>query len=126
MRAQGCREDLASRLRPVFERHPEIEAVWLFGSQAEGRSRPDSDLDVAVAADAPLDTAQKRALIEQLAEATGRPVDLVDLHTAGEPLLGRLLQGKPLLVRDRKLFVELVKRHLIDVEDFLPLQRRLL
>jgi len=91
-----------------------------------GRARPDSDLDVAVAADRPLDAAQKQALIERLAEASGRPVDLIDLRTAGEPLLGRALQGRPLLLRDRRLFEEIIKRHLIEVEDFLPLQRRLL
>lgn len=28
--------------------HPEIEAVWLFGSRARGDNRPESDIDLAV------------------------------------------------------------------------------
>ena len=119
-------DDELDALRTALSAHdtPPLRIAILFGSLAERRERPDSD--VAVAAEVLLDATQKRVLIERLAEVTGRPVDLVDLRTAGEPLLGGVLKGKPLLLRDRNLFVDLVKRHLIDVEDFLPLQRRLL
>lgn len=121
-------DDEIDAIRAALAEHgaPPLRIAILFGSVAEGRERPDSDVDVAVAAASPLDAEQKRALIERLAEVTGRPVDIVDLRTVGEPLLGGVLKGKPLLLRDRNLFVDLVKRHLIDVEDFLPLQRRLL
>ena len=121
------KEDI-ERIRDALARHetPPLRIALLFGSLAEGRARPDSDLDVAVAADRPLDAAQKQSLIEHLAEASGRPVDLIDLRIVGEPLLGRALQGRPLLMRDRRLFEEIIKRHLIETEDFLPLQRRLL
>jgi predicted nucleotidyltransferase len=37
-----------SRLAEVFRRYPEIEAVYLFGSAAEGRLHAESDLDLAV------------------------------------------------------------------------------
>ncbi|MFC1466200.1 MAG: nucleotidyltransferase domain-containing protein [Candidatus Brachytrichaceae bacterium NZ_4S206] len=32
----------------VFQRYPGVQAVYLFGSYAEGRARPDSDLDLAI------------------------------------------------------------------------------
>lgn len=32
-------------------KHPEIEAVYLYGSRARGTNRPDSDIDLAVAMD---------------------------------------------------------------------------
>jgi predicted nucleotidyltransferase len=35
-------------MRSVFRRHPEIEAVRLFGSRAKGTQRPNSDVDLAV------------------------------------------------------------------------------
>ena len=34
---------------------------------------------------------EKVAIIASLAEATGRPIDLVDLSQAGEPLMGQIL-----------------------------------
>lgn len=38
----------AADLVAVFSRYPEIQAVYLFGSQAEGRVRTDSDVDLAL------------------------------------------------------------------------------
>ena len=35
-------------LRGVFQRHPEISAVKLFGSRAKGTHAPNSDVDLAV------------------------------------------------------------------------------
>lgn len=37
-----------TRLRDVFNKYPEVLAVYLFGSRAEGRSHRDSDYDLAV------------------------------------------------------------------------------
>lgn len=99
----------------------------LFGSMAGGGVDSESDLDLAVAADRPLDSGTRMALIDALSPRIGRPVDLVDLRTAGEPLLGQILcKGKLLLVRDTSLLAELMKRHVFDSADFLPYRRRLL
>jgi predicted nucleotidyltransferase len=35
-------------MRGVFERHPEVEAVTLFGSRAKGGHSPQSDVDLAL------------------------------------------------------------------------------
>ena len=45
-------------------------------------------MDVAILASSPLDIAYRIRLIEEISVATGRPVDLIDLATVGEPLLG--------------------------------------
>ncbi len=61
-----------------------------------------------------------------LAECTGRPVDLIDLQTTGEPLLGQILKhGKRLLGEDA-LYAELIKRHVFAEADFMPYYRRIL
>lgn len=36
------------RLRTLFERTPNIDRVWIFGSRSCGRARPDSDVDLAI------------------------------------------------------------------------------
>ncbi len=113
-------------IKAVLEHHPEIETAIVFGSMAAGRARYDSDVDLAVAAQQPMSREQKIALMDDLAEATGRPVDLIDLQVVGEPLLGQILKrGKRLLGSDES-FAELIMRHLIAEEDFMPYYRRIL
>jgi len=98
----------------------------LFGSVAAGQPRVDSDLDLAVAADRPLTVAEKIALTQALAESTGRPIDLIDLSTAPEPLLGQIVQHGRRLLGSDTLFGNLISRHLIEQEDFLPIRSRIL
>lgn len=115
------------QIKALLEADPMLRIAILFGSLAAGNARPDSDLDIAVAADCRLNGTDKLRLIDKLSLLVGRPVDLVDLRTAGEPLLGQILQkGDRLFVRDQRLFAELIKRHLFDSADFLPYRRRIL
>lgn len=112
-------------IRSVLERDPRVRLAMLFGSLAAGRVRPDSDLDIAILADRPLSAELKGEWIDALAAATGRPVDLIDLRTAGEPLLGQVLKGRR-LVGDAALHGEWIARHLVEEADFLPYRRRIL
>ena len=114
------------RIRSVLQRHGGIRLAILFGSLATGRATARSDLDLAVLAEGPLDAESRIALIDALALATGRPVDLVDLRVVGEPLLGQVLEhGVRLLGSDHE-YAELIKRHLFDEADFMPYRRRIL
>lgn len=68
----------------------------LFGSASRDELRPDSDLDLAVAAAGPLSAATRYNVIDRVSAISGRPVDLVDLKTARGLVLARALQGKEL------------------------------
>ena len=126
MKAAPPDPELAS-LRGVLKDDPEVLLAYAFGSLADGRASPDSDADVAVLAARPLDAEHRRALIRSAAEVTGRPVDLVDLRDAGMPLLRIVLtEGRELFCRDRSEKGRLIAKMLADVEDFLPLRRRML
>lgn len=112
-------------LRDTLANYPQIELAILFGSLANGRATPQSDIDLAVQADKPLDAALKMALIGDLAQAFGRPVDLVDLRTAGEPLMGQIFKGRRIL-GSTTVYGNLLAKHLRDVADFLPYRDRIL
>ena len=103
-----------------------LELAVVFGSVAEGTARFDSDLDIAVRYAAPLDAEQRLVLIRALGAATGRPVDLIDLRTAG-PIVARqaLTRGKRIFGTDTELASQL-SRTLIDYADFAPLIERTL
>ena len=105
---------------------PGIILAILFGSLAAGRARADSDLDLAVDAGHRLTAGEKLALMNELSERTGRPVDLVDLHAVGEPLLGQILRHGKKLLGGGTCYANLIRRHLFDQEDFLPYRTRIL
>ncbi|ODU09362.1 MAG: DNA polymerase III subunit beta [Rubrivivax sp. SCN 71-131] len=116
---------LLERVRTVLTALPEIELAFVFGSAAKGRLRVDSDLDVAVQTREPLDAAAKFALIGDLALATGRAVDLIELGSAGTALLGQILNHGQRVLGSEAEHARLLTRYLIDVADFMPCVERL-
>ncbi|MEN9774025.1 MAG: hypothetical protein RL322_1095 [Pseudomonadota bacterium] len=67
------------QIRQGLEAFDIVRFAVAFGSIARGQPRPDSDLDLAGLAEKPLSAKQRIELIDALASALGRPVDLVDL-----------------------------------------------
>lgn len=113
-------------LRTYLERDGEIELAILFGSMATGSYTEKSDIDLAVKKQRPISAQQKIKLIEQIALLTGRAVDLVDLSTVGEPLLGQILKyGKRLLGSDT-VYAEIGLKHVYAQADFVPYIQRTL
>lgn len=110
----------------VLAQFPQITFAVLFGSLATGKERPDSDLDIAVGAKTPLTSVERIALIQALAEKIGRPVDLIDLTSVGEPLLGQIVQHGQRIFGSDTLFAHLIHRHLMEQADFVPYQNRIL
>ena len=118
--------DLNNRIRQVLNQHGGIRLAILFGSLAAGRATPESDLDLAVLMEAPLSAETRMALIGELSQATGRPVDLIDLRTTGVSVLGQILKHGVRLFGSDSDYAELIKRHLFEEADFMPYRRRIL
>lgn len=88
-------------LRPLLDRLKAVQAVYAFGSRAGGTARPDSDLDLAVLTDRPLDPLARFDAQEALAAALGLDVDLVDLQAASTVMRAEVLRtGRVLLDAD--------------------------
>ena len=118
--------NLNNHIQQILTRHGGIRVAILFGSLAKGRATPESDLDLAVLMDAPLSAETKMVLIDDLSQAIGRPVDLIDLRVAGEPILGQILKHGIRLLGSDTDYAELIKRHLFEEADFMPYRRRIL
>ena len=123
---QGNLPKLDDQLRGVLAGFPSVLLAVLFGSVALGRQRPDSDLDIAIAASQALTAAEKIAIIEALAERTGRPVDLIDLKVVAEPLLGQIVRHGRRLLGSDSAYGQLISRHLFEQADFMPYRTRVL
>jgi predicted nucleotidyltransferase len=118
--------DLDSHIQQVLGRHGDIRLAILFGSLAKAQATPQSDLDLAVLMGTPLSGEIRMNLIDELSQAIGRPVDLVDLRVVGEPLLGQILKHGVRLLGSDSDYAALIRRHLFEEADFMPYRRRIL
>lgn len=115
-----------STIKQVLDRHPIVRMAVLFGSLVKGEAGYESDLDLAIDVGRPLEQHEKIQLIAELAQALGRPVDLVDLFSVGEPLLGQIVtKGKRIMGADTCYALTLSK-HLFNQADFMPYRSRIL
>lgn len=115
-----------SIISDIIKRYPQITLALIFGSLATNTQKANSDIDLAVQTDSPLDVPLKKQLIEEIALKLGRPVDLIDLNKAGQPLLGQILaNGKRITGSDTR-YARLITKNLLDRADFLPYRNRIL
>jgi predicted nucleotidyltransferase len=106
--------DLEHALGERMAREPDLEFALLFGSQADGRPRSDSDIDIAVHFAPGLSNRERfrrrLRLGSDLAELG--ETDVVVLNDAPPLLAHRALMGRLLAVNDRTAYVRYFVRTL--------------
>ena len=111
----------------IFARYPGVLAVYLFGSQATGKTGPWSDIDLAVV---PRDPSVREHRLDMLADLAGlgfTEVDLVFLDTDDIVLkheavrLNRVIYQTPDF--DRGSTYSLITRMYLDFLPYLEIQR---
>jgi uncharacterized protein len=97
-----------------------VSALWLFGSEARGQARPDSDVDLAALFSRPVDPEELLTAQLDLELQLGRKVDLVDVRRSSSILGRQVLQhGRLLLDRDpvdRHVFAMLLPSRYVDLK----------
>jgi len=87
-------ESSVEAIRGVAASHPEIGALYVFGSQSTGHAGPGSDLDLGVLYRTPQPLAETLMLEEAFERAVGREVDLVDVARARAFLALDIVRGE--------------------------------
>jgi predicted nucleotidyltransferase len=126
-------DEVTQLARPIFERHPEIEVVYLFGSRAGGEIRATSDYDFGVlcARSTPRFTCLNLGLrlVGELSLALRTDaVDVVMLNTSqSAPLrFAVVTDGVRIFERDADADLDAFELHTRrEYEDFMALRRRL-
>lgn len=80
----------------------EAELIYLFGSYAEGKERPDSDLDLAFLTSKEVDDYQRFLTAQKLASSLNIEIDLIDLKKASTVFRVQIIQGKLLYAEDKQ------------------------
>jgi len=80
----------------------QAELIYLFGSYAKGKERPDSDLDLAFLSSKEIDDYQRFLTAQKLASKLNIEVDLIDLKKASTVFKAQIIQGKLLYAEDEK------------------------
>ena len=113
-------------IKTFIDADPNIRTAYLFGSVAKGTHTSTSDIDIAIECEKKLTSAEKIHYIESLALVTSRPIDLIDLQTVGEPLLGQILTHGIRLKGTNTTHGSLLYKHMLATSDFYPYVQRLL
>jgi predicted nucleotidyltransferase len=113
-------------VKQVLARFAKIDLAIVFGSVAKNSANNTSDLDIAVSTRGVLSAEIKIEMVSALAQAIGRPIDLIDLRAVGEPLLGQILQHGHLVIGSANLKAKLINQHIVNHADFIPYQTRML
>jgi len=117
-------------LPAIFARYPDVQAVYLFGSVAEGRVTPHSDLDLAVVPCSPRLRAQQLDILADLVEHGFDRVGLVFLDTDDIVLKYEAVRHQRLLYAapdfDHPSYVSLILRMYWDFLPYLEVQRKAL
>ena len=98
--------ELTKNISAYFSYKREVIAVYLFGSYAEGKERPLSDIDICLLLDRTDHNAIKEIrnkYIVELSRVLRKDIHLVILNSAGEELIRQIfLKGRCILVSDPK------------------------
>jgi len=100
---------------------PDLQLAMLFGSAATGDLRPDSDIDVAIYPRKTMASRKRQQVADEIALATNRAVDLIDLSTAEGALLRKILHSGIVLFSKTPGILGALSERLLDwQEDFEP------
>ena len=116
---------MQSLLADFLDRQPDVRLAILLGPAAAARLYPTVDVDLAMQFDEPPSASRKHNLITTIALLTGRPVDLVNLRAAGQPLVGEILSGKRISGKAQQM-TPVALRNELERADFWPLIDRFL
>ena len=114
-------------LPEIFRQYPDIQAVYLFGSLANGKTHPESDLDLAIIPSSREFHQRRLDLLADLARQGFENVDLVFLDTDDIVLKFEAIHQNRLIYQtenfDRGSTFSLVIRQYFDFLPYLNVQR---
>lgn len=86
----------------LTERHPDLIAIYLFGSSVQGATNLESDIDLAILPLHPIDPLERWTLTQDLANLLKGEVDLVDLRRASTVMRMQVISSGQCLYESKR------------------------
>jgi predicted nucleotidyltransferase len=119
--------EIAAQAKEILYAESGLKLAILYGSAATRKMRADSDVDIAVLFDRPLNAEQKMELISRLERELQRDVDLVDLFSLSGTILKQILRkGRVLIQKKPGALTDLIQRMVYNQADMMPYVSRTL
>ena len=100
------KNNLTTRLKQYFKDKPEVIAVYLFGSQATGKKKRSSDVDVGIllnTKDRATEIEKRNQYMVDLADILRKEIHPIILNSAGEELIRQIFtKGDCILIKNQK------------------------
>ena len=115
-------KDSIKLLKQFFEKKDNIILAFLFGSRAKERAIKESDYDIAIWPKEEVSQEEINRLWQEIESLLHTDVDLILLPQARPTVAWSALRGRHLLIRDFKLYLNLllnISREAEDIQDFL-------
>lgn len=118
---------MISELKDYFKKRNGAVLVFLFGSGVRGEVGPDSDIDIAVYFESEAkgrwseedrEFPGEFQLATDVEKIVGHEVDLLVLNRAFPTVAESALRGIPLLIRDRRVYLNFLTRIVSEAIDF--------
>ncbi len=113
--------EIKAKIQKILNEFPEIEIVTLFGSASNDRLRPESDLDIAIAAKKMLSNEIRSDIYRALEQSLARDIDIIDLHAVnGHILQQALCSGDMIIKKSTPLLAYFLKKMWYNQTDMMP------
>ncbi len=118
-------DKIKAKISRIFEKYPQINTAFLFGSEAKGKARCGSDIDVAILLREDYENRPDYLELKvQLERTLGKDVDLVILNDASEVMKHQVrIHGKILYEIDTEITKKWILHSRKMYEDYLHLHR---
>ncbi|MBO4704250.1 MAG: nucleotidyltransferase domain-containing protein [Spirochaetaceae bacterium] len=113
-------EEIKKKLSEYFSQNEKIDTVLLFGSFSKGTFNENSDIDIAVHSQLPLDYETLSTIQTELSLLCHREIDLSDLAQAEGIFLYQIMTTGVKIKIKPTVFVKYLTKALCFKEDFLP------
>lgn len=119
--------DIKNKILSVINQYPMLELCFIFGSFAKGRITKDSDIDIAVASEKKIDYELIAEIETKLDAILHCDIDLIDLQAVSGMILKKAIsKGIPVMIKDKQLYADIIKRMLYNQADMMPYYTRIL
>lgn len=120
-------QEITDQAKAVLSEERGLRLAILYGSAATGKLRTDSDLDIALLFDVPMNAERKMEIISRLGSRLQREVDLVDLRALNGTILKQILRkGRVLMQAEPGVLAGLVRKMIYNQADMMPYVSRTL